>query len=76
VFERYLAVPEESGAHVVLLDDERLLMAADCPASAQLFRDLGYQPVVVDISEFEKLEGCVTCLSVRLRTEPAATATP
>jgi hypothetical protein len=22
---------------------------------------------VVDISEFEKLEGCVTCLSVRLR---------
>jgi dimethylargininase len=23
--------------------------------------------VVVDIGEFEKLEGCVTCLSVRLR---------
>jgi dimethylargininase len=23
--------------------------------------------VAVDISEFEKLEGCVTCLSVRLR---------
>jgi dimethylargininase len=28
---------------------------------------LGYEPVEVDISEFEKLEGCVTCLSVRLR---------
>jgi dimethylargininase len=28
---------------------------------------MGYQPVIVDISEFEKLEGCVTCLSVRLR---------
>jgi dimethylargininase len=28
---------------------------------------MGYTPVVVDISEFEKLEGCVTCLSVRLR---------
>jgi dimethylargininase len=67
LFERYLSVPEESGAHVVLLSDVRLLMAADCPASAQLFRDLGYEPVVVDISEFEKLEGCVTCLSVRLR---------
>jgi dimethylargininase len=68
VFERFLAVPEESGAHVVLLDDARLLMAADCPASAELFRGLGYEPVVVDISEFEKLEGCVTCLSVRLRS--------
>ena len=27
----------------------------------------GYHPIVVDIGEFEKLEGCVTCLSVRLR---------
>jgi dimethylargininase len=28
---------------------------------------LGHRPVLVDIGEFEKLEGCVTCLSVRLR---------
>jgi dimethylargininase len=42
-------------------------MAADAPRSAELFTDLGYEPVVVDIGEFEKLEGCVTCLSVRLR---------
>jgi len=26
--------------------------------------------VAVDISEFIKLEGCVTCLSVRLRETP------
>jgi dimethylargininase len=26
--------------------------------------DLGFTPVTVDISEFERLEGCVTCLSV------------
>ncbi|HEU4489768.1 MAG TPA: hypothetical protein VFR74_02760 [Jiangellales bacterium] len=25
---------------------------------------LGYDVVIVDIGEFEKLEGCVTCLSV------------
>ena len=42
-------------------------MAADCPRSAELYTNLGYEPVLVDISEFEKLEGCVTCLSVRLR---------
>jgi dimethylargininase len=69
-FERFMPVPEESGAHVVALDDGRLLMAADCPRSAELFRDLGYDPVTVDIGEFQKLEGCVTCLSVRLRTRP------
>jgi len=28
-------------------------------------------PVAVDIGEFEKLEGCVTCLSVRIRREAA-----
>ena len=67
MFGRFLAVPEESGAHVVLLGDGKLLMAADAPRSAELFRELGYDPVCVDISEFQKLEGCVTCLSVRLR---------
>ena len=67
VFERFRPVPEESGAHVVLLGDGKLLMAADAPQSAELFTQLGYDPVTVDISEFQKLEGCVTCLSVRLR---------
>ncbi|MFN8052640.1 MAG: arginine deiminase family protein [Acidimicrobiales bacterium] len=67
VFDRFRPVPEESGAHVVLLGDGRLLMAADAPQSAELFRSLGYEPVTVDIGEFQKLEGCVTCLSVRLR---------
>ena len=61
------AVPEESGAHVVLLGGGKLLMAASAPKTAELLADLGHEPVVVDISEFEKLEGCVTCLSVRLR---------
>ncbi|MFI6105329.1 dimethylargininase [Streptomyces sp. NPDC051310] len=67
LFPRFLPVPEEAGGHVVLLGGGRLLMAASAPKSAELFADLGYTPVVVDISEFEKLEGCVTCLSVRLR---------
>jgi dimethylargininase len=70
VFPRFVPVPEESGAHVVLLGDGRLLMAADAPRSADLFAHLGYEPVPVDISEFQKLEGCVTCLSVRLRHRP------
>jgi dimethylargininase len=66
-FPHFRPVPEESGGHVVVLDEERLLIAADCPASAERFANLGYTPIQVDISEFQKLEGCVTCLSVRLR---------
>jgi dimethylargininase len=37
-------MPEESGAHVVVLDGTRLLIAADCPRSAELLRDLGTSP--------------------------------
>jgi dimethylargininase len=72
LFPRFLAVPEESGAHVMLLGGGTVLIAADCPRTTSLLSDLGYQPVVVDISEFQKLEGCVTCLSVRLRNLPTA----
>src|SRR5262249_58620021 len=63
----FVAVPEESGAHVVLLRGGKLMLAADCPRTAELVAARGYDPVVVDISEFQKREGCVTCLSVRLR---------
>ncbi|MDO4607044.1 MAG: N(G),N(G)-dimethylarginine dimethylaminohydrolase [Bowdeniella nasicola] len=70
VWEKFLAVPEESGSHVVLLDDSTILMAADAPRSAEMFRERGYRVIEVDISEFIKLEGCVTCLSVRLRGMP------
>jgi dimethylargininase len=66
-FPRFLPVPEESGSHVVLLGNGVLLMSADCPRTVELFAELGYRPLTVDISEFQKLEGCVTCLSVRLR---------
>jgi dimethylargininase len=66
-FSRYREVPEPEGAHVVLLGGDRLLMAASAPRTAEWFAGLGYEPVPVDIGEFEKLEGCVTCLSVRLR---------
>ena len=52
---------------MVLLGDGVLLMSADCPRTVDQFAELGYRPVTVDIGEFQKLEGCVTCLSVRLR---------
>jgi len=70
VFPTFLAMPEEAGAHVVLLGGDQLLMAASAPRSADLLRERGYDIVTVDISEYEKLEGCVTCLSVRMRGCP------
>lgn len=57
-------VPEEGGSHVVPLGEGTLLMAASAPRTAAMLDDLGFDVVAVDIGEFEKMEGCVTCLSV------------
>lgn len=70
LFPTFLPVPEEPGSHVVLLGGQKVLMAASAPETARLLRERGLDVVTVDISEFEKLEGCVTCLSVRLRGLP------
>jgi dimethylargininase len=69
-FDRFVPVPEESGSHVVDLREGRVLTAADWAESTALIASLGYESVLVDISEFEKLEGFVMCLSVTLRTPP------
>jgi dimethylargininase len=71
IFGRFLPVPEESGAHVVTVGGPRLLMADDCPETVALLSGLGYEPIPTPISELQKLEGCVTCLSVRVRAVPA-----
>jgi dimethylargininase len=65
---------EEPGCHVVLLGGDDVLIAASAPKTAAQLDDLGFFPVVVDISEYEKLEGCITCLSVLL--PPTARSAP
>lgn len=66
VFPRSIAVPEKSGANVVALSDTRILVPASAPQTAALIEDLGYETVVVDLGEFEKLDGSASCLSIRL----------
>jgi len=66
LFPAVRPVTEGTGCHVVPLGGDRILIAASAPRTADYLADLGFTPVVVNISEFEKLEGCVTCLSVLL----------
>ncbi len=66
-FPGFRASLEEPGSHVVLLGGNRLLLAASAVRDAEALTAEGYDVRTVDISEFEKMEGCVTCLSVRLR---------
>lgn len=56
--------PEPTGAHVLPLGANRVLLAASAPRTADQLAADGFDVVRVDISEFEAREGCVTCLSV------------
>ncbi|KAK0548315.1 hypothetical protein OC861_003632 [Tilletia horrida] len=67
VFPSYIEVPEEHGVAVVALDDETVIMSSNAPRTAEMIRVRGYKVVTVNISEYQKLEGCPTCLSVRVR---------
>jgi dimethylargininase len=66
-FPRFEHVPEPEGIAVVDAGDGTLVVSDAAPRTAELLRARGYDVVPVAISEFEKLEGCVTCLSVRVR---------
>ena len=57
---------------MILLGGRTVLMAASAPRSAELVREWGFDVIAVEIGEFEKMEGCVTCLSVLV--QPAAAA--
>jgi dimethylargininase len=67
LFPCFLEVPEEHGGHVVLVADHTVLMSTSAPRTAEMLQLRGLSTICVDISEFERLEGCVTCLSVRVR---------
>ena len=67
LFPGFFEVPEEHGGHVVLVADDTVLMSTSAPRTAEMLQARGLTTVCVDISEFERLEGCVTCLSVRVR---------
>ncbi|WP_298226682.1 arginine deiminase family protein [Gryllotalpicola sp.] len=65
-FAGALVVPEAAGANLVILDESTVLLPASAPGTKALVEDLGYAVVTVDLSEFEKVEGSTTCLSIRL----------
>ncbi|WP_017597534.1 dimethylargininase [Nocardiopsis lucentensis] len=56
--------PEEPGAHVLPLGGRDILVSAAAHATIHELTAEHWRVLPVDVSEFEKMEGCVTCLSV------------
>lgn len=63
VFPRFLPMPDASGS-LVAVGPDSVVVSASAPATAELVKSLGYRVTALDVSEFEKLEGGVSCLSI------------
>ncbi|MDH4213481.1 MAG: arginine deiminase family protein [Candidatus Thorarchaeota archaeon] len=62
---RQLIVPEdEEYAANTLTINGNVLMSSWHPKSIQMVKDAGFDVVTIDMSEFEKCEGAITCLSL------------
>jgi dimethylargininase len=68
---KYMTMPEDSGAEILILGDNHVMVSLKAVKSALLIKLIHKLDVTqVDITEFEKLDGCPTCLSVRIRELP------
>lgn len=55
---------DEYAANCVRINDS-VLVAAGYPRFERKLEELGYQTVAIDMSEFQKMDGGLSCLSLR-----------
>jgi dimethylargininase len=60
----HVAPGEEYAANCIRVNDH-ILIAAGFPRFEASLRELGYQLIVLDMSEFQKMDGGLSCLSLR-----------
>ena len=47
------------------MEREKVLVPEGYPTVERIVKDLGYQVILVDTSEFRKIDGGLSCLSLR-----------
>ncbi len=57
---------EENGANVVRLADDCLIVSSDAPWTVGALRDMGFDVETVDLSEYNKACGHISCLSINI----------
>ena len=64
-YEIVRIAPEESYAANLLRINRHVIVAAGHPRFEVALRELGYATIALDMSEFRKMDGALTCLSLR-----------
>jgi dimethylargininase len=64
-YELVLVNSEEAYAANCLWINDHVLVAAGYPAFESELQQLGYQTIALEMSEFQKMDGGLSCLSLR-----------
>ncbi|HVQ39521.1 MAG TPA: hypothetical protein VMS31_18425 [Pyrinomonadaceae bacterium] len=64
-YERLRVVAEENYAANCIRINDWVLVSAGYESSAGMLRELGYQTIALEMSEFQKMDGGLSCLSLR-----------
>ena len=64
-FELVALAPEEGFAANCMRVNDKVLVPAGAPRFAEALARLGYPPLVLDMSEYRKMDGGLSCLSLR-----------
>ena len=64
-FDRVAVPAEEAYAANCLFINGKVLVPAGFPKMEAAVRGLGYEAVIVDTSEYRKIDGGLSCLSLR-----------
>ena len=67
-YEKIRVLPGEAYAANCILVNDNLLLPSGFPILNETFVKLGYRTVVLDMSEFQKMDGGLSCLSLRFGT--------
>ena len=64
-YERIVVDKAEAYAANCLAVNDKILVAAGFPVLERQLQELNYQTIALDMSEFQKMDGGLSCLSLR-----------
>ncbi len=64
-FEQVVLDPREAYAANCIRVNDRIVIPSGCPRFEDQLSRLGYSPLALDMSEFKKMDGGLSCLSLR-----------
>src|SRR5215211_7428483 len=75
-FDKIVVTPEEEYCANCIRVNDHVLLAGGCDKTKEKIAERGYEVVELEMSEFQKVDGGLSCLSLRLGPEPGQSGGP